>query len=86
VRHGSYEEWFGKRLFKEEADMLSVLARVIDIAMVVAGALLAAALHGGSIWLNDLQRTTVLFDCLLVVVFFPPRAFISRGAASVWSG
>ncbi|AKM04343.1 undecaprenyl-phosphate glucose phosphotransferase [Burkholderia pyrrocinia] len=51
--------------------MLSVLARVIDIAMVVAGALIAAALHDGSIWLNDLQRTTVLFDCLLVVVFFP---------------
>ena len=30
-------ELFGKRLFKEEADMLSVLARVIDIAMVVTG-------------------------------------------------
>ncbi|MEK7886000.1 undecaprenyl-phosphate glucose phosphotransferase [Burkholderia contaminans] len=51
--------------------MLSVLARVIDIAMVVTGALLAAALHGGSIWLNDLQRTMMLFDCLLVVVCFP---------------
>lgn len=71
MRHGLHEELFGKRLFKEEADMLSVLARVIDIAMVVAGALIAAALHDGSIWLNDLQRTTVLFDCLLVVVFFP---------------
>ncbi|MGS0891786.1 undecaprenyl-phosphate glucose phosphotransferase [Burkholderia stagnalis] len=52
--------------------MLSVLARVIDIAMVVTGALIAAALHdGGGIGLGDLQRTTVLFDCLLVVVFFP---------------
>lgn len=51
--------------------MLSVLARVIDIAMVVTGALIAAALHGGSIWLNDLQRTMMLFDCLLVVVCFP---------------
>ncbi|WP_175717312.1 undecaprenyl-phosphate glucose phosphotransferase [Burkholderia anthina] len=51
--------------------MLSVLARVIDIAMVVTGALLAAALHGGSVWFNDLQRTMVLFDCLLVVVCFP---------------
>ncbi|AXK63802.1 MULTISPECIES: undecaprenyl-phosphate glucose phosphotransferase [Burkholderia] len=51
--------------------MLSVLARVIDIAMVVTGAVLAAALHGGGVWLNDLQRTMVLFDCLLVVVCFP---------------
>ncbi|WP_175800537.1 undecaprenyl-phosphate glucose phosphotransferase [Burkholderia anthina] len=51
--------------------MLSVLARVIDIAMVVTGAVLAAALHGGSVWFNDLQRTMVLFDCLLVVVCFP---------------
>ncbi|MGU7772837.1 undecaprenyl-phosphate glucose phosphotransferase [Burkholderia sp. MR1-5-21] len=52
--------------------MLSVLARIIDIAMVVTGALTAAALHGGRIvWLDDLQRTMVLFDCVLVVVFFP---------------
>ncbi|WP_175836198.1 undecaprenyl-phosphate glucose phosphotransferase [Burkholderia anthina] len=51
--------------------MLSVLARVIDIAMVVTGAVLAASLHGGSVWFNDLQRTMVLFDCLLVVVCFP---------------
>ncbi|OXH87162.1 undecaprenyl-phosphate glucose phosphotransferase, partial [Burkholderia multivorans] len=71
MRHGLHEELFGKRLFKEEADMLSVLARVIDIAMVVAGALIAAALHRGNVWFSDLQRTMVLFDCLLVVVCFP---------------
>lgn len=52
--------------------MLSVLARIIDIAMVMAGALIAAALHDGrGMWLDDLQRTMMLFDCVLVVVFFP---------------
>ncbi|EAY70042.1 Sugar transferase [Burkholderia dolosa AU0158] len=71
MRHRLHEELFGKRLFKEEANMLSVLARVIDIAMVVTGAMIAAALHRGSIALSDLQRTMVLFDCLLVVVCFP---------------
>lgn len=66
--------------------MLSVLARVIDIAMVVAGALIAAALHRGNVWFSDLQRTMVLFDCLLVVVCFPHSASISPGAASGSSG
>lgn len=52
--------------------MLSVLARIIDIAMVMAGALIAVALHDGrGMWLDDLQRTMMLFDCVLVVVFFP---------------
>ncbi|WP_179400601.1 undecaprenyl-phosphate glucose phosphotransferase [Burkholderia guangdongensis] len=52
--------------------MLSVLARIIDIAMVVAGAAIAAALHDTSlVWLDDPQRTMVLVDCLLVVVCFP---------------
>ncbi|KVD89521.1 undecaprenyl-phosphate glucose phosphotransferase [Burkholderia sp. ABCPW 14] len=52
--------------------MLSVLARMIDIAMAVAGALIAAMIHrGGFVWLDDLQRTVVVFDCMLVVVFFP---------------
>lgn len=46
--------------------MLSVLARIIDIAMVMAGALIAAALHDGrGMWLDDLQRTMMLFDCVL---------------------
>ncbi|AOJ06294.1 undecaprenyl-phosphate glucose phosphotransferase [Burkholderia mayonis] len=52
--------------------MLGVLARMIDIAMAVAGALIAAMIHrGGFVWLDDLQRTVVVFDCMLVVVFFP---------------
>ncbi|AIO69021.1 undecaprenyl-phosphate glucose phosphotransferase [Burkholderia oklahomensis] len=52
--------------------MLSVLARMIDIAMAVAGALIAGMIHrGGFAWLDDLQRTVVVFDCMLVVVFFP---------------
>ncbi|MBO2959685.1 undecaprenyl-phosphate glucose phosphotransferase [Burkholderia pseudomallei] len=52
--------------------MLSVLARMIDIAMAVAGAMIAAMIHrGGFVWLDDLQRTVVVFDCMLVVVFFP---------------
>lgn len=72
ARHVLRKERFGKRLSREEANMLSVLARIIDIAMVVAGAVIAAALHDGrSVWLDDLQRTMVLFDCVLVVVFFP---------------
>ncbi|AGK50254.1 MULTISPECIES: undecaprenyl-phosphate glucose phosphotransferase [Burkholderia] len=52
--------------------MLSVLARMIDIAMAVAGAMIAAMIHrGGFVWLDELQRTVVVFDCMLVVVFFP---------------
>lgn len=52
--------------------MLSVLARMIDITMAVAGAMIAAMIHrGGFVWLDDLQRTVVVFDCMLVVVFFP---------------
>ncbi|WP_323119937.1 undecaprenyl-phosphate glucose phosphotransferase [Burkholderia alba] len=52
--------------------MLSVLARMIDIAVAVAGALIAAALHDGRLaWLDELQRTMVAFNCMLVVVFFP---------------
>ncbi|ACR31993.1 undecaprenyl-phosphate glucose phosphotransferase [Burkholderia glumae] len=52
--------------------MLSVLARVIDIAMAVAGALVAAGLHrGGIVALDDLQRSMVLFNGMLIVAFFP---------------
>jgi putative colanic acid biosysnthesis UDP-glucose lipid carrier transferase len=53
--------------------MLSVLSRIIDIAMVGLGALIAAAVHNGSfVWLNDMESVSLLFNCLLVVVFFPP--------------
>ena len=52
--------------------MLSVLSRIIDIAMVALGALIAAAVHSGRwLWLDDMQRISLAFDCLLVVVFFP---------------
>ncbi len=52
--------------------MLSVLSRIIDIAMVALGALIAAAVHNGRwVWLDDMQSMSLAFDCLLVVVFFP---------------
>ncbi|AOK31378.1 MULTISPECIES: undecaprenyl-phosphate glucose phosphotransferase [Burkholderia] len=52
--------------------MLSVQARVIDIAMAVAGALIAALLYRREcMWLDDLQQTMLVFDCMLVVVLFP---------------
>lgn len=52
--------------------MLSVLSRVIDIAMVAAGALIAAALHGGSlVWLTDMQNVALAFNCLLMIWIFP---------------
>ncbi|RFU47714.1 undecaprenyl-phosphate glucose phosphotransferase [Paraburkholderia sp. DHOC27] len=52
--------------------MLSVLSRIIDIAMVALGALVAAAVHDGRwVWLDDMQSMSLAFDCLLVVVFFP---------------
>jgi putative colanic acid biosysnthesis UDP-glucose lipid carrier transferase len=52
--------------------MLSVLSRIIDIAMVALGALIAAAVHSGRwVWLDDMQSISLAFDCLLVVVFFP---------------
>jgi putative colanic acid biosysnthesis UDP-glucose lipid carrier transferase len=52
--------------------MLSVLARLIDIAMAVAGAWLAAVLRDGRlVWLDELQRTLLLFNCVLIVVLFP---------------
>ncbi|MBB5412852.1 MULTISPECIES: undecaprenyl-phosphate glucose phosphotransferase [unclassified Paraburkholderia] len=53
--------------------MLSVLARIIDIAMVALAAVLAAGVHSGRVvWLDDMQSVSLAFGCLLVVVFFPP--------------
>ncbi len=53
--------------------MLSVLARIVDIAVVVVSAFATAAVHNDSadMGLDDLQRTMVIFNCILVVVFFP---------------
>jgi putative colanic acid biosynthesis UDP-glucose lipid carrier transferase len=52
--------------------MLSVLSRIIDIAMVALGAAIAAAVHSGKfVWLDDMQSVSLAFGCLLVVVFFP---------------
>jgi len=62
--------------------MLSVLSRIIDIAMVALGALVAAAVHSGQwVWLDDMQRVSLAFDCLLVVVFFP-----ALGIYQSWRG
>jgi putative colanic acid biosysnthesis UDP-glucose lipid carrier transferase len=52
--------------------MLSVLSRIIDIAMVALGAAIAAAVRSGKVvWLDDMQSVSLAFGCLLVVVFFP---------------
>ncbi|MGF6599729.1 putative colanic acid biosynthesis UDP-glucose lipid carrier transferase [Paraburkholderia sp. GAS448] len=62
--------------------MLSVLSRIIDIAMVGLGALIAAAVHNGAfVWLNDMESVSLLFNCLLVVVFFP-----ALGIYQSWRG
>ncbi|MGF6967556.1 putative colanic acid biosynthesis UDP-glucose lipid carrier transferase [Paraburkholderia sp. WC7.3g] len=62
--------------------MLSVLARIIDIAMVALAAVLAAAVHSGTVaWLDDMQSVSLAFGCLLVVVFFP-----ALGIYQSWRG
>ena len=62
--------------------MLSVLSRIIDIAMVGLGALIAAAVyHGTFVWLNDMQSVSLLFNCLLMVLFFP-----ALGIYQSWRG
>ncbi|CAD6516048.1 UDP-glucose:undecaprenyl-phosphate glucose-1-phosphate transferase [Paraburkholderia kirstenboschensis] len=62
--------------------MLSVLSRIIDIAMVALGAAIAAAVHSGEVvWLDDMQSVSLAFDVLLVVVFFP-----ALGIYQSWRG
>jgi putative colanic acid biosynthesis UDP-glucose lipid carrier transferase len=62
--------------------MLSVLSRIIDIAMVALGAAIAAAIHSGKVvWLDDLQSVSLAFGCLLMVVFFP-----ALGIYQSWRG
>ncbi|CAB3750748.1 undecaprenyl-phosphate glucose phosphotransferase [Paraburkholderia humisilvae] len=62
--------------------MLSVLSRIIDIAMVALGAMIAAAVHVGHFtWLDDMQSISLTFDSLLVVVFFP-----ALGIYQSWRG
>ena len=52
--------------------MLSVLSRMIDIAMVALGALLAVSLDAGNVvWLDDMQSTLLAFNCVLVIMTFP---------------
>ncbi|APR36019.1 undecaprenyl-phosphate glucose phosphotransferase [Paraburkholderia sp. SOS3] len=62
--------------------MLSVLSRIIDIAMVALGAMIAAAVHRGHfVWLDDMQSISLTFDCLLIVLFFP-----ALGIYQSWRG
>ncbi|QCP54675.1 undecaprenyl-phosphate glucose phosphotransferase [Trinickia violacea] len=62
--------------------MLSVLSRIIDIAMAALGALIAAGLHEGRfVWLNDMETIAVAFNSVLVIVFFP-----SLGIYQSWRG
>jgi putative colanic acid biosysnthesis UDP-glucose lipid carrier transferase len=62
--------------------MLSVLSRIIDIAMVALGAAIAAALRSGKVvWLDDMQSVSLAFGCLLMVVFFP-----ALGIYQSWRG
>ncbi|CAG9203113.1 Undecaprenyl-phosphate galactosephosphotransferase [Paraburkholderia tropica] len=52
--------------------MLSVLARIIDVAAIAAGALLAAALHHGRLApLSDAESVALAFNCLLAIWMFP---------------
>ena len=62
--------------------MLSVLSRLIDIAMVALVAVLAAAVYSGRlVWLDVMQSMSLAFGCLLVVVFFP-----ALGIYQSWRG
>ncbi|WP_027798718.1 undecaprenyl-phosphate glucose phosphotransferase [Paraburkholderia dilworthii] len=62
--------------------MLSVLSRIIDVAMVALGAAIAAAVHNGKVvWLDDMQSVSLAFDVLLAVVFFP-----ALGIYQSWRG
>jgi putative colanic acid biosysnthesis UDP-glucose lipid carrier transferase len=52
--------------------MLSVLARIFDVAAIAAGALVAAALHRGAfVPLNDVENVALAFNCLLAIWMFP---------------
>ncbi|MBB2979000.1 MULTISPECIES: undecaprenyl-phosphate glucose phosphotransferase [Paraburkholderia] len=52
--------------------MLSVLARIIDVAAIAAGALLAAALHHGRLApLSDPESVALAFNCVLAIWMFP---------------
>jgi len=52
--------------------MYSVLARIIDVAAIAGGALIAAALrHAKIVPLSDAQTIALAFNCLLAVWMFP---------------
>jgi len=52
--------------------MFSVLARIIDVAAIAAGALVAAAMrHAKIVPLSDAQTIALAFNCLLAIWMFP---------------
>jgi putative colanic acid biosysnthesis UDP-glucose lipid carrier transferase len=62
--------------------MLSVLSRMIDIAVIALAAIVAASLHAGHpVWLDDMQSTLLAFNCVLVIMTFP-----SFGIYRSWRG
>lgn len=62
--------------------MLSVISRVVDIAVAVMGASLGAALSAGTfVWLDDVERTMLGFSCVLMIMTFP-----SFGIYQSWRG
>ncbi|SAL57031.1 lipopolysaccharide biosynthesis-like protein [Caballeronia peredens] len=62
--------------------MLSMLSRVVDIAMAVLGASLGASLGAGAfVWLDDVERTMLGFSCVLMIMTFP-----SFGIYQSWRG
>ncbi|GAB5095761.1 MULTISPECIES: undecaprenyl-phosphate glucose phosphotransferase [unclassified Caballeronia] len=62
--------------------MLSVLSRVVDIAMAVLGAALGASLYAGAfVWVDDVEGTMLAFSCVLMVMTFP-----SLGIYQSWRG
>ncbi|SAK65548.1 undecaprenyl-phosphate glucose phosphotransferase [Caballeronia ptereochthonis] len=62
--------------------MLSVISRVVDIAVAVLGASLGASLDAGAfVWLDDVERTMLGFSCVLMIMTFP-----SFGIYQSWRG
>ncbi|SAK46818.1 lipopolysaccharide biosynthesis-like protein [Caballeronia calidae] len=62
--------------------MLSVISRVVDLAMAVLGGSLGASLNAGKfVWLDDVERTMLGFSCVLTIMTFP-----SFGIYQSWRG
>jgi putative colanic acid biosysnthesis UDP-glucose lipid carrier transferase len=75
VRSGGHDSYAWLRILfsnPEVPDMLSVLARIIDVAAIAVGALVAAALHHGRfVALSDPESVALAFNCLLAIWMFP---------------